>query len=394
MRVVCVGGGPAGLYAAILLKQRDASHDVTVLERNPRGATHGWGVVYWDDLVQSLRASDPESAAEIRAGSVQWTTQVLDIDGRQTVHHGRGGYSIGRHRLLEILSRRAIDAGVRVEFSHAVDPEVDLAGADLVIASDGAGSQLRQGLGDAFGTNVGVGRNKYIWLGTTKVFDGFTFALVETKAGLIWLHAYAFEAATSTCIVECAPETWAGLHFDTLDPAETMAALERIFVGPLGGEPLLNQDSSWLNFRTVTNQRWHAGNVVLVGDAAHSTHFSIGSGTKLALEDSIALVNRLGEGGSLTDALDAYEQERQASVLQPQSEARFSAQWFEDISKYRGLPDAQFFALLRERRSPLLPRIPPRAYYWLYRASQLPGLEQLRSRIGPAARAIYSRRYH
>ena len=394
MRVVCVGGGPAGLYAAILLKQRDAGHDVTVLERNPRGATHGWGVVYWDDLVQSLTRAipsrRPRSGTAPCSGRPRFSTSTA---AKPCITVEAATASAGTASSRSCRAAR-IDAGVRVEFSHAVDPEVDLAGADLVIASDGAGSQLRQGLGDAFGTNVGVGRNKYIWLGTTKVFDGFTFALVETKAGLIWLHAYAFEAATSTCIVECAPETWAGLHFDTLDPAETMAALERIFVGPLGGEPLLNQDSSWLNFRTVTNQRWHAGNIVLVGDAAHSTHFSIGSGTKLALEDSIALVNRLGEGGALTDTLDAYEQERQASVLQPQSEARFSAQWFEDISKYRGLPDAQFFALLRERRSPLLPRIPPRAYYWLYHASQLPGLEQLRSRIGPAARAIYSRRYH
>jgi 2-polyprenyl-6-methoxyphenol hydroxylase-like FAD-dependent oxidoreductase len=242
---------------------------------------------------------------------------------------------------------------------------------------------------------VRVGRNKYIWLGTSKVFDVFTFAFVRTAAGWIWCHAYAFDDDASTFIVECSPETWTGLGFERLGEDETLTLLEQLFASHLDGHPLRVKvrgtgGAPWLNFRTVTNERWHAGNTVLMGDAAHTTHFTIGSGTKLALEDAIALAANLDEGRELEQALDAYERERQVALLPAQTDARFSAQWFEDIPRYVGLDPRQFFALLHERRSPLLPGIPPPLYYRLHQATHdIPALGTLRKWAAPRIKALY-----
>jgi 2-polyprenyl-6-methoxyphenol hydroxylase-like FAD-dependent oxidoreductase len=395
MRIVCIGAGPAGLYFAILMKARDRGHEVTVLERNPAGVTYGWGVVFWDDLVEQLRASDPTTAREIGAAAFRWNGERLAVEGRGTAETEGHGYGIGRQRLLELLLERARSLGVRVEFGREVESLAGVADADLVVACDGVSSRIRQRSPESFRTEVRVGRNKYIWLGTSKVFDVFTFGFVETSNGWIWCHAYGFDDSTSTFIVECSPETWAGLGFDRLAESDAFALLERLFESQLDGHPLKSKvradgAAHWLNFRTLTNEQWHHDNVALMGDAAHTTHFTIGSGTKLALEDAIALASRLGEGTELQAALAAYGAERRTALRPAQTSARFSAQWFENVSRYAGLDPDRFFALLHERRSPLLPRIPPPLYYRLHRAThEVPALRSLRKRVAPRIKSLY-----
>jgi 2-polyprenyl-6-methoxyphenol hydroxylase-like FAD-dependent oxidoreductase len=391
MKIACVGGGPAGLYLAILMKARDPEHDLTVFERNPPGVTYGWGVVFWDDLVEQLEASDPAAASEIRASSFRWNGQLLAVEEKEPVHVGGHGYGIGRQRLLDILVERARSLGVRVEFESEIENADDLR-ADLIVACDGVNSPIRQLRREQFQTDVVVGRNKYIWLGTSRVFDAFTFAFVHTDAGWIWCHAYGFDRNTSTFIAECSPETWTGLGFDQLDEIETIRRLEQIFEPHLEGHSLRSKGgTAWLNFRTVTNEKWHADNIVLTGDAAHTTHFTIGSGTRLALEDAISLATRLQTETSLATALERYETERRRALLRTQSDARFSARWFESVPRYIDLDPPRIFALLRDRRSPLLPRIPPRTYYRLYRATQRNvALRKLRRWAAPAVKSLYS----
>src|SRR4029450_11486712 len=236
-----------------------------------------------------------------------------------------------------------------------------------------------------------------MWRRGRRVFDAFTFAFVPTDAGWIWCHAYGFDGRTSTFIVECSPETWTGLGFDTLGEADRISLLEKVFAQHLDGHPLKSQARSqagapWLNFRTVTNKRWHAYNIVLMGDAAHTTHFTIGSGTRLALEDAISLAAKLQGGASIAVALEQYGRGRRTALLLPQSAARLSARWFESVPRYIDLEPAQVFALLTGRRSPLLPRVPPRTYYRLYRATQRnAALRKLRNWVAPALKALYSR---
>ena len=397
VRITCVGGGPTGLYFALLMKLHDSRHDITVLERNAPGVTRGWGVVFWQDLLAELYDADPESAREIEQQSFRWDNQVLEVRGHRVSNTGVRGFGINRQRLLDILVRRAQGAGVRIEFGHAAVDVADLPGADLVVASDGVNSRVRSETG-GFGTDSRVGRNKYIWLGTDKVFSSFTFPFVETQSGWLWAHTYGIDPDTSTFIVECSAETYQGLGFETMSPEGTLSQLEQIFEQQLDGHRLMGQrpdgaDVQWLNFRTVTNEHWYRGRTVLAGDAAHTTHFTIGSGTKLAVEDAIALTRSLQRHPDLEAGLAAYQRQRQQELLQPQSEANFSAQWFENIPRYIDLKPEQFFALLRERRSPLLPRLSPQLYYRLHHTTQTsPLLREVRNRVGPKAREIYSRR--
>ncbi|MFJ4328051.1 FAD-dependent monooxygenase [Streptomyces tricolor] len=392
VKVVCVGGGPAGLYLAILLKRQDPSHDVTVHERNPEGRTYGWGVTYWRGLLDKLRAHDPETARAIEAHSVRWTDGVARVRDLTTRHHGDEGFGIGRHRLLDLLAGRARALGVRLEFES--EPTEPPAGADLVVAADGVHSALRGGAADRFGTRVTTGRNPYIWLGTTKVFDAFTFAFTETEHGWIWAYGYAYSGDHSTCVVECSPETCAGLGLDRAGEGEGLALLEKLFADVLDGHPLIARSgASWQPFRTLTNRAWHHGNLVLLGDAAHTTHYSIGAGTTLALEDAMCLADALRAHTGLPEALAAYERRRRAALLSAQSAARYSAQWYENLPRYIHLPPHRMFALLGQRHSPLLPYVPPQLYYGLDRAAgRLEALRRLKRWLGPrAARALHAR---
>jgi 2-polyprenyl-6-methoxyphenol hydroxylase-like FAD-dependent oxidoreductase len=395
MRIVCVGAGPAGLYFALLMKLHDPGHDITIFERNAIGSSHSWGVVFGEGLVNKLHSGDPESAGMIERAAFRWVNQVVDVQGKQVRAGGRG-YAINRQRLLDILVHRAQGLGVRIEFGREVLALTQLPAADLIVACDGVNSPIRRQSG-VFQTNVHMGSNKYIWLGTEKVFGAFTFPFVHTGSGWIWAHAYGVDAQMSTFIVECSSETWTGLGFDMLPPQDGLHFLQRLFERHLDGRRLIGQDrddrnARWMNFCTVTNQLWYDGNTVLAGDAAHTTHFTIGSGTKLAIEDVITLAENMRQHGELKLALQSYQTQRQAELLQPQTDALLSAQWFENLPRYIGLEPDQFSTLLHARRSPLLPRLPPRLCCQLHQVTEeVAFLHQLRTWVGPKATAIYSR---
>ncbi|AKJ15707.1 FAD-binding monooxygenase [Streptomyces incarnatus] len=383
VKVVCVGGGPAGLYLAILLKRQNPAHDITVHERDPEGSTYGWGVTYRRCFLDKLREHDAATARAIEDASVGYSDGVAHVGGLTIRHHGDEGFGIGRHRLLDLLADRARRLGVRLQFeSELTEPP---AGADLVVAADGVRSALRTRHAAAFDTRIVPGRNPYMWLGTTRIFDAFTFAFTETEHGWIWVYGYRYSADHSTCVVECSPETFAGLGLDRASQADGVALLEKLFADVLDGHPLIGRPGAgWQTFRTLTNRTWHHGNLVLLGDAAHTTHYSVGAGTTLALEDAMCLARAVHEHASLPGALAAYERRRQAELLPVQSAARYSAQWYENLPRYIHLPPHRMFALLGQRHSPLLPYIPPQLYYGLDRAvGRFQALRRLKRWLGP-----------
>lgn len=397
MKIACVGGGPAGLYLAILLKLQDPAHDITVHERNAEGSTYGWGVTYWRGLLDRLQAHDPESARAVEAHSVRWNEGVAHVGALTTRHRGDEGFGIGRHRLLEILADRARALGVRLEFEHEISAG-NLPTADLVVAADGVHSALRGRHPGHFGTRTRPGRNPYVWLGTTKVFDAFTFAFTETPHGWIWCYGYGYGDGHSTCVVECSPETRAGLGLDRLGAADGLALLGDLFAGVLDGHPLVGRPEEtggmrWHTFRTLTNRTWYRDNLVLLGDAAHTTHYSIGAGTTLALEDAVCLAGALREHTAIPGALAAYERQRRSALLPVQSAARHSAQWYENLTRYIHLPPHRMFALLGQRHSPLLPYLPPQLYYRLDKtAGRLGAVRRLKRWLGPkVARTVQAR---
>nr|WP_296063816.1 FAD-dependent monooxygenase [uncultured Actinoplanes sp.] len=353
MRITCVGGGPAGLYFAVLAKLADPSHDITVLERNPEGVTYGWGVVFWDDLLDDLFRYDAVSARRIWDAAYQWDEYEVRASGKAVTHLAGYGFSLGRHRLLEILTQRARELGVRIR--HSAPCSVVPDGSDLVVACDGAGSLVREQHADHFGPEIEIGRNKYIWLGTPHVFRTFTFGFEHTPAGWIWFHAYPYTDGRSTFIVECTPETWRALEFDRLDAERGSARLAEIFADHLDGQPLIDHRAAtggtgWLNFRRITNRRWDHGTVALMGDAAHTTHFAIGSGTKLAMQDAMALADAVASGDDLPVALERYEHRRKTALAPLQRAAAASSAWFERMPDCAGLPANQFSYALSNRR--------------------------------------------
>lgn len=348
MKIACIGGGPAGLYFAISMKLRDAGHDVHVFERNPRGVTFGWGVVFSDQTVENLTANDPVSAKVISDRFAHWDDIEVHLRGECIRSSGHGFIGIGRKELLDILATRAEELGVELHYEQeaASDSKNDY---DLIIAADGINSKIRDLNADAFGVEVDTRSNRFVWLGTSKLFDAFTFAFEETEAGWIWAHAYRFAEDCSTFIVECSEETWRGLGFDQMEQQQAIARCEQIFAQYLDGHALrtnaahLRGSAAWLNFRRINCAHWASGKTILIGDAAHTAHFSIGSGTKLALEDAIKLAEVLNRPGlSLEAAVAEYQAERSLEVVKLQNSARNSTEWFETLERYLPFEPWQF----------------------------------------------------
>jgi anthraniloyl-CoA monooxygenase len=338
MKIVCIGAGPAGLYFAICMKLADPRHDITVLERDPRGATYGWGVCFNDELFDLLFDHDRESARAVRRASVLWQGQVTHLDGGVS-RMGGYGFAVLRATLLETLARRAVQLGVRVEYDHPVEDLDEVADADLVVAADGAGSRIRQLHGAAFETLLETGSNPYIWLGTDKVFRSMVFAAEPTPGGWIWLHAYPSSNDVSTCVVECTEETWHWLGLDWRDEADGLQLLEKLFEPVLEGHALISQSrgepARWLRFKEVTNERWWQDNVVLIGDAAHTTHFTVGWGTRLALIDAVELMRSLRDyPDDLRMALRDFDERSRPFMRRIQSRARGSMDWYEHADDY------------------------------------------------------------
>jgi anthraniloyl-CoA monooxygenase len=350
MRVACLGGGPAGLYFAISMKLRDPSHEVVVFERNKANDTFGWGVVLSDDALANLRRNDPESADAIRDHFAYWDDIAVIHNGVRTVSGGHGFAGIGRKQMLVLLQARARELGVdlrfETEFSGAEEFRKDY---DLVVAADGLNSRVRTEYAPHFKPQIDVRPCKFIWLGTRQKFDdAFTFIFEKTEHGWIWAHVYQFDADTATFIVECSHETWANFGFEEMSKEEIVATCEHVFSGHLGGNALMSNaahlrgSAVWINFPRVLCETWHHGNVVLLGDASATAHFSIGSGTRLAFDSAIALADYLHSEDTLEAALKRYQEERRVEVLRLQSAARNSLEWFEEVERYLGMEPLQF----------------------------------------------------
>ena len=351
MKIAVLGGGPAGLYFAISMKLRDASHEITLFERNRPNDTFGWGVVLSDETMGNFEENDPVSEAMIRENFAYWD-DVKTVRGAESMTSGGHGFcGIGRMKLLLLLQERARALGVELRFESDMTPEriEELrASHDLLVAADGLNSRTRALYADRFQPEIDTRRNHFVWLGTKQKFDdAFTFIFEKTEHGWIWAHAYQFDADTATFIVECGPETFEAFGFGELSQADSMALCEKIFARHLGGHRLMSnanhiRGSAWIRFPRVTCAHWHFENVVLLGDASATAHFSIGSGSKLGMESAIALAEKLNSGKPLEAALEEYQAERQLQVLRVTSAARNSTEWFEEVGRYLDLDLTQF----------------------------------------------------
>jgi anthraniloyl-CoA monooxygenase len=348
VRIVSIGGGPAGLYFAILMKKADPSHEIVVLERNRSDDTFGFGVVFSDATLDNFREADPATHAAITRAFAHWDDIDIHYQGQVLTSTGHGFAGLARQTLLDVLQTRAAELGVVVRFSTEVDRAAAWEGADLVLAADGVNSWVRQRHARHFRPQIDWRRNRFVWLGTTFPFPAFTFIFKEDEHGLWRVHAYGYEAGRSTFILECTEDTWRLAGLDEASEDDTVAFAQALFARELDGHPILKNRSLWRSFPVISNARWHHDNIVLVGDAAHTAHFSIGSGTKLAMEDAIALSRSLQEHGTVGRALQAYEAERRPQVEALQRAAQRSLEWFEQTERYHGrLEPLQFaFSLL------------------------------------------------
>jgi anthraniloyl-CoA monooxygenase len=341
MKVSIVGAGPAGLYLGILLKKADPAHEVEIIERNAPDATFGWGVVFSGETLGALRDADLPTYLEITDTFARWDAVDIRYRGRLLRSRGHAFAGIARRQLLAILHRRAHDLGVKLEFGVELEDPETVSG-DLVVAADGVNSGFRRRYAERFGATAEPQGCKYVWFGTDLVLDAFRFIFAETEYGLFQVHSYPFDEYTSTFIVECAEPVWRRAGLDTMSEQESIEFCEQLFAADLAGHRLLSNRSLWLDFLRVRCRRWQHGNVVLLGDAAHTAHFSIGSGTKLAMEDAIALAEALARHSDVPTALVDYELERQPMVERVQQAADESAAYFTRVAQHTNLEPMQF----------------------------------------------------
>src|SRR3984885_9997153 len=354
MKIVCLGGGPAGLYFSVLAKKGNPSWDITVIERNRPDSTFGWGVVFSDRTMGGFQEADPETHARITQAFRHWDDIDVFFKGQKITSSGHGFCGIARIKLLQILQQRATDLGVKLVYQTEVtDPDVYARDCDLMIGADGSSSITRKRFESVFKPNIQVRNNRFIWLGTKKKLDAFTFDFKQTEWGWFNLHAYRFDEDWSTFIVETPEKNWLAAGIDKMEPEESIALCENLFSERLDGNALtsnakhLRGSAVWLKFARVLCEQWYHKNIVLIGDAAHTAHFGIGSGTKLAMEDAMSLVARVARADDVQAGLRTYQAERSLEALKLQSAARNRMEWFENVARYAILEPRQFaYALL------------------------------------------------
>jgi anthraniloyl-CoA monooxygenase len=338
MKINIIGGGPAGLYFAILMKKAEPAHQITVFERNGPDDTFGWGVVFSGKTLANLRDADEESHTEITRAFEAWdNVDVVHAQEKISIH-GNSFSGIARLQLLKVLQRRCEQLGVKMLFRTEV-PDADSlrASCDLLVAADGVNSTIRRQYSNHFVPRLDTRPNRYIWYGTNRLFHGLTLTFRENEAGVFASHSYKFNQKTSTFIIECDQETWEGAGFLTMNDSKTRDYLQKVFEKDLQAQPLLSNNSKWINFVLVKNDKWFFENVVLIGDALHTAHFSIGSGTKLAIEDAIALAECFRKTESVGDALATFESTRRPVIEEYQAAAFESMRWFESARQYMHL---------------------------------------------------------
>jgi len=338
MKITIIGGGPAGLYFAILMKRADSAHDITVWERNGPDDTFGWGVVFSGKTLANLREADQESHADITKDFEAWdNVDVVHRDSKISIH-GNSFSGISRLRLLKILQQRCERLSVEVKFrSELTNIEPLVAECDLLVGADGVNSTVREKYKTHFQPSLNVRPNKYIWYGTNQLFHGLTLTFRENEAGVFAAHSYKFNSTTSTFIIECDPQTWEKAGFANMSDKATISYLEQVFDRDLGGFSLLSNNSKWINFVLVKNLQWSHRNIVLLGDALHTAHFSIGSGTKLAMEDAISLKDCFVGTTEVGQGLSEFEERRKPVIENYQAAAQESMIWFENARKYMHL---------------------------------------------------------
>jgi anthraniloyl-CoA monooxygenase len=350
MRIKIIGGGPAGMYFAILMKKADAAHDITIYERNGPDDTFGWGVVFSGKTLSNLRAADEPSHAEITRSFEAWDNVDVVHRGEKISIHGNSFSGIARLRLLKILQRRCEELGVRINFrSEIADIDSSRVDCDLLVGADGVNSLVRDTFKNDFQPDLSTRPNKYIWYGTNQLFHGLTLTFRETPAGVLAAHSYKFNQTTSTFIVECDPQTWKQAGFADMSEEETRAGVAEVFAPNLDGQPLLSNNSKWINFVLVKNAHWSFENVVLLGDALHTAHFSIGSGTKLAMEDAIALKESFDGTFDVAEALQRFGEVRKPIIEDYQAAAYDSMVWFENAREYMYLSPIEMAYVLMTR---------------------------------------------
>lgn len=350
MRINIIGGGPAGLYFAILMKKISPAHEINIYERNGPDDTFGWGVVFSGKTLANLRAADEQSHAEITKEFEAWdNVDVIHGDTKISIH-GNSFSGIARLQLLKILQRRAEQLGVNIRFRAEVQDIESLRNeCDLLLAADGVNSTVRLKYAERFQPELDVRANRYIWYGTNQLFHGLTLTFRESEAGVFAAHSYKFNQSTSTFIVECDPQTWDNAGFAQMSGPQTQEYLGKVFAKDLAGQPLLSNNSKWINFLLVKNRNWFFENVVLIGDALHTAHFSIGSGTKLAMEDAIALADCFKQPTNVNEALTTFAASRRPVIEDYQAAAFESMVWFENAAKYMDLSPIKLAYVLMTR---------------------------------------------